>query len=149
MKKRSKRISAIADLEQHESDQAARALAASQQALRERESVLAELRRYREDYAAAHQRPMRQSIVAFQDYQRFLSRLDEAISHQGRLVADAQLNVDVQRGAWMAARSRALSLEKAVERCVRVEQRAEARVEQHRLDEAGMRARALSATFRS
>jgi hypothetical protein len=35
----------------------------------------------------------------------------------------------------MAARSRAMSLEKAVERCERVEQRVDARREQRRLDD--------------
>jgi flagellar FliJ protein len=134
--KRSQRIGVLADLEQNESDAAARALADSQRVLRERESVLAELRRYREDYAGAGRlRNGNVSVVAWQDYQRFIARLDEAIAQQSRLVNDALAECELRRGDWMAARSRAMSLEKAVERCERVEQRADARREQRRLDD--------------
>jgi flagellar FliJ protein len=134
--RRSQRIGVLADLEQNESDAAARALGDSQRVLRERESVLAELRRYREDYAGAGRlRSGRLSVVAYQDYQRFLARLDEAIAQQSRLVNDALAECEVRRGEWMAARSRAMSLEKAVERCERVEERADARREQRSLDD--------------
>jgi flagellar FliJ protein len=136
---RSRRIAAIADLEQHESDHAARALAESQRVLREREAVLADLRRYRDEYAGSRRPAHTQSIVAFQDFQRFLARLDEAVAWQDRLVAEAQRECEAQRTTWMTARSRALSLEKAVERCERIEQRVEARREQGRLDEAASR----------
>jgi flagellar FliJ protein len=110
--KRSERIGAIADLEQHESDAAARILAEGQRVLRERESVLTELHRYRDDYVnMGRLRSRSVSVIAFQDYQRFVARLDEAIAQQSRLVADAQTECDARRNAWMAARSRALSLE--------------------------------------
>jgi len=138
--KRSERIGAIADLEQHESDAAARILADGQRVLRERETVLAELRRYRDDYVnMGRLRSRSVSVIAFQDYQRFVARLDEAIAQQSRLVADAQLECDARRNAWMAARGRAMSLEKAVARCEDVERRSDARREQWRLDEAAMR----------
>ena len=138
--KRSERIGAIADLEQHESDVAARVLADGQRVLRERESVLTELRRYRDDYVnMGRLRSRSVSVVAFQDYQRFVARLDEAIAQQSRLVAEAQADCDARRNAWMAARGRALSLEKAVERCEEVERRSDARREQGRLDEAASR----------
>ena len=138
--KRSERIGAIADLEQYESDAAARVLAEGQRMLRERESVLTELRRYRDDYVnMGRLRSRSVSVIAFQDFQRFVSRLDEAIAQQSRLVADAQAECDARRNAWMAARGRALSLEKAVGRCEDVERRSDARREQRRLDEAASR----------
>jgi flagellar FliJ protein len=141
--KRSERIGALANLEQHESDAAARLLADSQRLLRERESVLADLRRYREEYTAGGRlRASGLSIVAFQDFQRFVARLDEAIAQQSRLVAEAQLQYDARRNEWLTARGRAASLEKAVERCLRVEQRRDALSEQRRLDEAASRSNA-------
>jgi flagellar FliJ protein len=138
--KRSERIGAIADLEQHASDEAARVLAEGQRVLRERETVLAELRRSRDDYVnMGRLRSRSVTVVAFQDYQRFVARLDEAIAQQSRLVADAQLECDARRNAWIAARGRAMSLEKAIERCEKTERRTDARREQWRLDEAASR----------
>jgi len=138
--KRSERIGALANLEQHESDAAARTLADTQRVLRERESVLADLRRYRDEYlSSSRMRANGVSIVAFQDYQRFVARLDEAIVHQSRLVAEAQLQYDARRNEWLTARSRAASLEKAVERCSKVEQRHDELIEQRRLDEVASR----------
>ena len=146
--RRSQRIGVLADVEQNESDAAARALGDSQRMLRERESVLAELRRYREEYAGAGRlRGGNVSAVAYQDYRRFIARLDEAIAQQSRLVSDALAECAVRRSDWMAARGRALSLEKAVERCERVEQRDDARREQRRLDDVASRMRL--AVFRS
>jgi flagellar FliJ protein len=139
--KRSERIGVLQNLEQHESDAAARTLAESQRALRERESVLADLRRYREEYLGGRRlRANGVSIVAFQDYQRFVARLDEAIAHQSRLVAEAQLQYDARRTEWLIARGRAASLEKVVERCADVERRHDALIEQRRTDEAASRA---------
>ena len=138
--KRSERIGALADLEQHESDAAARVLAEGQRVLRERETVLAELRRYRDDYVnMGRLRSRSVTVVAFQDYQRFVARLDEAIAQQSKLVAAAQADCEARRNAWIAARGRAVSLEKAVERCEEVERRTDARREQSRLDEAASR----------
>jgi flagellar FliJ protein len=138
--RRSRRIGVLADLEQNESDAAARALGDSQRVLRERESVLAELRRYREEYAGAGRlRGGNVSVLAYQDYRRFISRLDEAIAQQSRLVCDALAECELRRCEWMAARSRAMSLEKAVERCERVEQRADERREQRKLDDVASR----------
>jgi flagellar FliJ protein len=138
--KRSDRIGAIADLEQHESDAAARILAEGQRVLREREVVLTELRCYRDDYVnMGRLRSRSVSVIAFQDYQRFVARLDEAIAQQSQLVADAQTECDARRNAWVAARGRAMSLEKAVERCEEIERRSDARREQWRLDEAASR----------
>jgi flagellar protein FliJ len=138
--KRSKRIGVLAELEQHESDNAARVLADAQRMLREREAVLAELRRYRDDYTGnSRLRTATVSVVAFQDYQRFVARLDEAIAQQGRLVNDAQQQYELRRGEWIAARGRTASLDKAVERYRVTEQRAASRFEQGRLDEAASR----------
>ena len=134
--RRSQRIGALADLEQHESDAAARALGDSQRVLRERESILTELRRYRDEYAAnGRLRADRVSVVAWQDYQRFIARLDEAIAQQSRLVTNALAECETRRDEWMAAHSRAVSLEKAVERCERAERCADAKREQRRLDD--------------
>lgn len=142
--KRSERIGALAELEQHESDNAARVLADTQRVLRERESVLAELRKYREEYLSTRApRRANVSIVAFQDYQRFVARLDEAITQQARLVAEAQIQYDVRRNEWLIARGRAASLEKAVERCERVEHRHDSRREQQRIDEVAGRVSTL------
>ena len=142
--RRSQRIGALADLEQHESDAAARALGDSQRVLRERESILTELRRYREEYAASGRlRADRVSVVAWQDYQRFIARLDEAIAQQSRLVTDALAECETRRDEWMAARSRAVSLEKAVERCERAERRVDAKREQRRLDDVASRTQLL------
>jgi flagellar protein FliJ len=139
--KRSERIGALQELEQHESDAAARALGEAQRVLQERESVLAELRRYRDDYNSGHcLRAAPVSIVAFQDYQRFVARLEDAIAQQARLVKEAQQQCELRRGEWMAARGRTASLEKAVARYRTHEQRAAARVEQRRVDEAASHA---------
>src|SRR5262245_25144898 len=138
--KRSERIGVLQNLEQHESDAAARTLAESQRVLRERESVLADLRRYREEYLSGSRiRTNGVSIVAFQDYQRFVGRLDEAIAHPARLVSQAQLEYDARGNEWLTARGGAAWLEKVVERCVKVEQRHDALIGQRRLDEAASR----------
>ena len=112
--KRSERIGALADLEQHESERGARALAEGQRVLREREAVLAELHRYRDEYVGARVACARAASASSRSRTTSASsrRLDEAIAQQSRLVADARSECDARRDAWMAARGRAVSLER-------------------------------------
>jgi flagellar biosynthesis chaperone FliJ len=92
--------------------------------LRERESVLADLRRYRDEYlSSSRMRANGVSIVAFQDYQALSSDVSTRRSRTSHASSRGAAPYDARRNEWLTVRSRAASLEKAVERCLKVEQR--------------------------
>lgn len=127
------------DAEQRE----AQALARCQQNLDSGLTQLKDLRRYREEYRESMSSRCGHSALRWQEYQRFIERLDKAIHAQEASAIEAEVARDRQRRAWLEKRQRLDSLTQLVERRSDEERREDDRREQQRLD-----AMASDAAFR-
>lgn len=108
-------------------------LARQQQALAAGETQLAELHRYRREYAAGS--GSSQSVSALLNRQGFVERIDRAIAQQVRDIARLTRALEQSRAAWRAAHAREAALGSVVEQYLERERRAEDRREQAEMDE--------------
>lgn len=138
---RSKRLRPIARLAADRERQAARELAATLQEFDARLERLHELGAYREEYARRFKAASEQGLDAgrLRDFRSFLSRLDEAIVQQERLVAAARREWEACTVRWQGTRSRTRMLDKVMERLRREEERVARRREQGESDERAQR----------
>ena len=125
-------IRAIADAEEKVS---CRDMGASQRALDKEIERLNELKAYRQNYEQKRAEPRSASAGQWADYQRFLERLNEAVTAQTQVVLDSRQKLDLHRRHWMSRRQRLDSLGRVVERFRRQESTEEERREQKLLDE--------------
>lgn len=135
MKSRVDRIQRIVSLATADEQRVSGAMGDSQRELESAQSRLDELGAYRNEYAARQVPGSTVSAVRWHDYQAFLSRLDQAVSAQRRLILDAEQNVDAHRRRWIAKRQRRESLQRVLDRYRRDERIHVDRRLQQRLDD--------------
>jgi flagellar FliJ protein len=126
--------------ETHEQD-AARKLGKSRENLDFQIKRLEELEMYRREYNNRLMDTKRLDAVKLQEFQAFISKLDEAIRQQKQIVEEAGKHCDVSRGEWIDKRTRTQALNKVVERYQTAEAKEVQRREQKELDEHAGRAR--------
>ncbi|MCB1876073.1 MAG: flagellar export protein FliJ [Chromatiales bacterium] len=139
----SKRLDPLVLLAANREQAAARELGRSRDRLKEQELRLDELMRFREDCAdkLRHASNRGLGVGQLQGYQRFLSRLNEAIVQLEGLVDQAQREVENSRQGWFEERSRKRALHHAADRSRAHEAKQRDRVEQRENDERGQRRR--------
>lgn len=115
------------------SEDALAALARQQQALAAGERQLAELHRYRHEYATGSESS--QSVSALLNRQGFVERIDRAIAQQVRDIAHLTRALEQARAAWRRAHAREAALGSVVEQYMERERQAEDRREQAEIDE--------------
>jgi len=134
MKPRSQRLLPAVDKAHQNSELALRQLGEQRNRLSAAEQQLAELRRYREEYARdRHATGM--PVHALLNRQQFIDRIDGAISQQAREVARRQRMLDMAGNAWRVAHARERALGVVVERANEVERLRDERREQNDADE--------------
>jgi flagellar protein FliJ len=104
--KRARRLDKVVTLAELEERRECLEMKKVQQALDQAIGRLDDLLSYRRGYEA---RPMPFGSVAavrWQDYQRFLSRLDEAVDSQNRVVLNKQQLLEAHRRRWQDKRKR-------------------------------------------
>lgn len=138
---RSKRMEPVARMADNRQQNAARQLGDWQKALEERQARLDELSSYRDEYAERFESHTAMPLtgVSVRDYRLFLSRLNEAIEQQMRLVAVARAELDRSRGQWVEARGRNQAINRLVERFEADERRDMDRREQAEQDDRNNR----------
>lgn len=101
---------------------------------------------YRAQYQQRWTQQFRQSgtIEVLQAYQGFSQRLDQAISHQNHVAAQAQTRVQQARAELLAREQRVAAVRKLIERRMAEQQRAADRREQRASDEAASRRSTVS-----
>ncbi|HNP34426.1 MAG TPA: flagellar export protein FliJ [Woeseiaceae bacterium] len=132
------RILAIAEAEERKSAVLAGKV---QSRLDEQRSRLGELYAHRHTYAGRTRDISSIPAAQWQDYQRFLGRLDNAVRSQSTIIRDCEKSVATHRRRWMVKRQRLESLQRVLERFREEERVARDRQEQRTLDEmsAGQR----------
>jgi flagellar FliJ protein len=134
MKPRSQRLLPAVDQAHRNSETALRQFGEQQDRLATAERQLAELRRYREEYALGrHAGGM--SVHALLNRQQFVDRIDGAISQQLGEVARRQRLLDQAGQAWREAHARERALGSVIERASELERASEERHEQNAIDE--------------
>lgn len=138
---RSKRFQPIVRLAEHGQDEAARRLGEAQQAVEAQRQRLEDIKGYRDEYARRFDEAAAGGIngMLVQDFRVFLTRLNEAIEQQARVVELAEREWETCRAGWLEARTRVGALDVAVERFCVEEQVVEARREQQATDEHAQR----------
>ena len=122
-------------------NRAAKQLGISQQSVLEAETKLRELQKYRQDYLEQFRSAGRAGISAarLQEYQTFLSRLNDAIRHQESLVRAGHEDRLSKQDQWLRKRTRSKALGKVLDRYVEAERKRVEKREQKETDEHAQR----------
>ncbi|MEI8362406.1 MAG: flagellar export protein FliJ [Betaproteobacteria bacterium] len=124
-----------------EVDLAAEALARAMKAVTEAESKLALLIEYRQDYVKNLNKILEAGMgaEAYQNFQSFFKKLDQAINGQSDVVAMAKQQVTIQRQLWQESQRKKLSYDVLSQRSDKREQKVEQKRDQKMMDELAMR----------
>lgn len=120
---------------------AARRFGQSQKLQREQEGKLENLRQYHAEYLARFQQTASVGMNASQlrEYQAFLNKLEQAINEQEEIVRQSQLACTQHKKQWTEKHIRTQSMDKAMTRMVKTEQKQEDAREQKMFDELAQR----------
>ncbi len=134
---RSERMRPVARLAETKESEAAKALADATARLAEQQQRLDDLTAYRDEYTARFKETSGLGVSAarFQQFQRFLASLGEAIEQQRRVVDSARRLLEERRRLWQGARSKTKALESVVEKYQQEEALAAGRKEQKEIDD--------------
>lgn len=135
MRDRVKRMTKLLALAETEERKVAVLAGKAQSHLAEQRNRLGELHAHRHTYAGRAQNVSSIPAAQWQDYQRFLSRLDEAVRSQRDIIKDCEKSVDTHRRRWLVKRQRLDSLQRVIDRFREEERVASDRREQRQLDE--------------
>ncbi|EIM02246.1 flagellar export protein FliJ [Rhodanobacter thiooxydans] len=133
MNSRAKQLEPAVEQARQRSEDALAQLAAQQQLLARAEHQLAELQRYRLEYAAAGD--VAQSVTALLNRQQFVERIDRAIVQQRAELDRQHRQLARLREQWRRAHARESALDSVVLQHREEERRAADRHEQAELDE--------------
>lgn len=134
-------LNTLVNVATRESEAAAEQLGAAIRAGEEAEQKLAMLLQYRDDYADRCQSSLATglSAAAYCNYQKFMQKLDHAISGQREIVCDAKERIEQMHAAWIASEQKRMSFGTLASRAHNETLRKEARRDQKLSDEHAAR----------
>ncbi len=133
--KRTERMSRVADVADARADQARLQFAEQQRRVAMGEEKLAELQRFRDEYADLFSAGNEVGVLQLLNHRQFLQRLNEAITFQSHQLESYRSNLTREHVRVREAHSRAKALENIVQRLNKQDQQAVERVEQAQSDE--------------
>ncbi len=119
--KRSKRMEIVQSVAEHEERQDCRAMGESQRKLEDELGRLEGLKAYRQMYTTKGKLKQGLCALQWQDYHKFLNRVDQAVAAQEQVVRDGESRRDAHKKRWMIKRQRLESLSRVVERYTNAE----------------------------
>lgn len=133
---RTKRLEPVVRHTDKKEQQALTCMASSQAELELENTKLKQLKTYKGEYQNKQSaKNGLSSAFDLQEFNRFLTQLDQAIDRQKELVIMREKEMDVKRGLWQASRVDSKKIHKVVENLQRQEKIQEARGEQKTMDE--------------
>lgn len=114
--KRSERMKIVQSVAAHEEQLECRVMGESQKKLEDEMERLEELKAYRQTYAAKEKLKKGLSALQWQDYHKFLNRVDQAVAAQEQVVHDGKSQRDAHKKRWMMKRQRLESLTRIIDR---------------------------------
>lgn len=138
---RSRRIRPVVEIAENRERDAARQLGLIRQNVADQEKRLEELMQYREEYnrRLTGEGSNRMGARKLQEYQIFLSRLNQAVEQQKQVLAQARREYDEKSRHWAKHRTHAKVMNKVEERFRKQEQHEEGKKEQKEMDEHALR----------
>jgi flagellar FliJ protein len=139
---RSDRLGPVQQVLEHSEQVRAREFGEAQRRLAEAEAKLAELSSYHGEYLQAYRKRAEDGtrVNSLRDFQAFLARLEQALSQQENVVAQAREAVQSRRSNWQGAARDVKAVESVVDRWRSAEARAADRREQKESDERAQQA---------
>lgn len=139
----SERFKPIQKIASHRERKAAAALGES---LKQREAAmqrLDELRQYLAEYLERFARAVQNGLSSTQmlEYQVFINKLETAVAHQEKIVAQSQRNCDDSKADWRGRYTKSKAMENAIDRMHKAELKDQERREQSDSDERAQRKR--------
>ncbi len=136
-----KRLKPLVQVAQLSERDAARRFGQIQEQLSGQETRLVELKAYRDDYFQRFRSAASSGLGAgkLQDYQRFLSKLNEAIAQLESSIAETRCDVETSRQGWLMRHTRSKALDKVAEQSRAQEAQFQARQEQSESDDRAQR----------
>ncbi len=135
MSSRVKRFGELERLAGSREQEASRRLAATLDALREKEQQLDQLRTYLDEYQQQSRAAQGTDPTRWENYRLFLSRLSEAIQQQERELTDARARYAEEASSWRESHARTQALTKLVDKYRREDRQRMTELEQKELDE--------------
>ena len=131
----------LKEISAKEVDMAAEALAKAMKIADEAHSKQDLLQEYRQDYVKNLNKILEAGMgaEAYQNFQNFFSKLDQAIAGQQEVVEFAKQQVKVQRHLWQESQRKKLSYEVLSQRSDKREFKVEQKKDQKMMDEFAMR----------
>lgn len=114
--KRPERMNIVRSVAEHEEQMECRAMSESQRKLDDELERLEELKAYRQSYTPSGKLRKGLRGLEWQDYHRFLCRLDQALAAQEQVVCDGKSRRKVHEKRWTAKRQRLESLSRVIDR---------------------------------
>lgn len=133
--RRSQKIARIVALAEHEERQECQQMMSVQRDLDQAVAKLNELLSYRLNYEARAGQRGSICAVRWQDYRRFLARLDQAVDSQDRQIGEQRRILNGRQQRWREKRRRVEMLEQIRQRYLRAEASHDERQMQKALDE--------------
>ena len=130
-------LALLVELAQERRDAAGQRLGRSLLLLKDSESRLALLERYRDEYQDRYTRTGTSGVgpQELRNFREFLERLDKAVAQQRAEVEALARGASESRGRWLTERTRGKSLDVLSGRAADAERASEARQQQKLLDE--------------
>ena len=141
MKKKSARLKPVEEIAENNAKQAVSDMVSARNSHQTQEQKLKELTRYRLEYIEQFQDRAKKGMQAsqLQQYQQFISQLDEAIQQQKMIVLQSGETFDHQKNHWRNKDSHKRAINKAVDRFKTRENRISEKIEQDNLDDHNTR----------
>ena len=114
--KRSERMKIVKTLAEREEQQERLHMGESQLRLDEEQGRLEELKKYRQSYNVKRRLDDGLPASRWQDYHRFLGRLEQAVATQENVVRDGKSRREAHRQRWMVKQQRLESLSRIIKR---------------------------------
>lgn len=127
----------LMNLAQHQNDSATHKLGQLNRQQHNAQSKLEMLQQYRKDYQARLQETAQNGIdpAELRNFQAFINKLDEAISHQLKQVGQSKVSTQVGRGEFDAAQRKLKSFDTLQQRHIEIQKNVAKKSEQTALDE--------------
>nr|WP_315485086.1 flagellar export protein FliJ [uncultured Undibacterium sp.] len=134
-------LSTLIELAENDVENAAKNLGRSIKAKDEATQQLGLLTQYRADYEARLQNNAQRGLTVsqFANYQGFISKLDQAIEGQKKLIIDAEYRVDIAKKFWQECEKKRLSYKTLINRNIAAELKKENKRDQKQTDERATR----------
>lgn len=138
---RSEKLQPVVKHVENREQSALKDMAFSQQQLQMQLKQLQQLIEYKNEYANRYSssQPVSYSAVQLQEFNRFMTQLDDTIKQQNNVVIMAQREVDVKREKWKHTRSRSDAMHKVVDKIKTSELEQTEKTEQKFMDEVALR----------